>query len=76
MVAHLQGQFASKTMSAELWKYVIGWIDCSWVQLPHHLMATVLLLLPLLRDAVPLTIESRENACMFIYNHILPNEAR
>jgi hypothetical protein len=34
-------------------------------------MAAALLFHPHLRDAVPLTTESKRNACMFIYNHIL-----
>ena len=42
-----------------------------WKQLSHDLMATALLLHPRLRDAIPLTLESKEDAYMFVYNYIL-----
>jgi hypothetical protein len=71
IAAHLQRHVASVTMSAELRRHVIGWTNYYWEQLPHDLMATALLLHPRLRDAVPLTLESKRSACMFVYNYIL-----
>src|SRR5262249_19098673 len=48
-----------------------GWTNYYWEQLPHDLMATALLLHPCLRDAIPLTTESKKSACLFVYNYIL-----
>ena len=46
--------------------------EVTW--LPHDLMATALLLHPRLRDAVPLTMESKKGACMFVHNYILQTQ--
>jgi hypothetical protein len=71
IVAHLQRHISSETTSAELRKHVTRWTDYYWEQLPHDLMATVLLLHPHLRDAVPLTTKAKDNACMFVCDYIL-----
>jgi hypothetical protein len=42
-----------------------------WEQLPHDLMGAALLFHPHLRDAVPLTMESKMNAGKFVIDYIL-----
>jgi hypothetical protein len=71
IAAHLHRHTTSGRMSPELREHIIASTNHSWEQLPHDLMATALLLYPHLRDAIPLTIESKENACMFVHNYIL-----